>query len=477
MKLILVGILTVLSIQLSAQKKTAFNPDEKFPADSIRAWTREIMKEVSIGQPGFYRYTSKPRFDFVIDSTLQTVTDSLTTIEFYRKLKPLFAQIGCLHTSVALSEEYDNHTKKISKLIPIEVFIDERKQVFVTKNHSKDPFIPLKSQVISINGKPIVEILNTLLRAIPSDGYNQTLKTLLLNHRFAFWYQPMIELNDTFTIKVKVENEIKTYHLNGVEPEVFPSFESLESSDKEQLVFEIKDGVGFLTIRSFAKTVIKKNGQKFKKFIEETFKALSDQQIQNLVIDLRYNTGGTDTNAALLASYFFDEPFDYWEKIELTQEMAEQIKGIYRIFYSKPEKIDSSYHWKGSLLTKEFNHYNIDPAKNNYHGNTYLITNGISMSSCSDFVAILSYNGKAKVVGQESGGGYQGNTSGLMPNEDIYANMTMTVPLLKYTNAVDMNKNVGRGTIPDFIVTPTLEDWIEGRDIEMDFVKKIMENE
>lgn len=475
MKLILLTTLVLCAIKISAQKKEPFNPNEKFSADSVRAWTRTIMKEVSKSQPGFYRYTSKRRFDFVIDSTLQTVTDSLTTLAYYRKLKPLFAQIGCLHTAVTLSEQYEKHIQETFKLIPIEIFIDQQNQVFVTKDHSKGHLIPIKSQVMSINGITIVEIIKTLRRSIPSDGYNQTLKTRLLNHRFAFWYQSMVELGDTYAIEVKFENEIKTYRVEGVDSEVFPSIKSLASSDQEQLEFEIKEGVAYVTIHSFAKTVIKKNGQKFKKFVSESFKTIAERQIQDLVIDLRYNTGGTDTNAVLLASYFFDKPFEYWEKIELTQEMAQQIKGIYRVFYAMPEKIDSSYHWKGSLFTKEFNHYHIEPAKNNYKGNTYLITNGLCMSSCSDFVALLSYNGKAKVVGQESGGGYQGNTSGLMSNEDIHANMTITVPLLKYTNAVDLDNNIGRGTIPDYVIAPALEDWIEGKDVEMDFVKEIIE--
>jgi len=54
------------------------------------------MTELSRKHPDFNRYTTKERFDFLIDSTIQTITDSLTTIEFYRKVKPLFAHIGCL---------------------------------------------------------------------------------------------------------------------------------------------------------------------------------------------------------------------------------------------------------------------------------------------------------------------------------------------------------------------------------------------
>ena len=96
------------------------------------------------------------------------------------------------------------------------------------------------------------------------------------------------------------------------------------------------------------------------------------------------------------------------------------------------------------------------------------------MSSCADLVAILAHNKKAKVVGQESGGGYQGNTSGMMPKTKIPTGLEITVPLLKYTNAVDPVVNIGRGTIPDYVVTPSLDDWIEKKDVEKEFVIQLI---
>ncbi|WP_188111987.1 S41 family peptidase [Aquimarina sp. RZ0] len=459
--------------KLNAQNKQ-FNPEEKFSVDSLTTWTIKLMSEISKAHPGFYRYTNKERFNFIIDSTNYTIKDSLTTLAYYRKLKPLFAKIGCLHTSVDLSEHYKTYITKESKLIPITVFIDKDKHVFITKDYSDKKSLAIKSEIISINGKPISEIINKMLLAVPSDGVNQTLKTLLLNHRFAFWYQSIIELNKDYEIEIKLNNSIEKHIVKGVSKEIFPSLESV-LVNKKQLDFKIKDSIAFLTIHSFAKTVIKKNGQNYKKFIKESFKILRNKKVKNLIIDIRYNSGGTDGNAAFLASHFFDQPFKYWDKIEVTDKIAIEIKGINTIFFKKPIQKDSTYHWRGarSWLTKEFNYYKLQkPAKDNYTGNVYIITNGLCISSCSDLVAILSHNKKATIVGQESGGGFQGNTSGMMPVSEIYANMLITIPLQKYTNAVDMNKNFGRGTIPDFIIEPTLDDWIDKKDIEMDFVIK-----
>jgi len=230
-----------------------------------------------------------------------------------------------------------------------------------------------------------------------------------------------------------------------------------------------------LKVHSFAESIVKENGQHFKKFIKTTFTQIQNSGIENLVIDLRYNTGGSDGNAAHLASYFFDKPFRYWDKIEVTEELAKEIKGLVRIVYRKPIKEGETFRWKKGKLTNEFDYYLTQkPANINFKGATYILTNGLCMSSCSDFVAILSHNKKAVVVGEESGGGFQGNTSGIIPTAKIPTGIQFTVPLQKYTNAVDLTKNYGHGTIPDFQITKRFEDWITKKDIEMEFVLQLI---
>ncbi len=107
MRLLIFGFVILLTTDLEAQENQ-FKPGNKYSPDSLRQWTNSVMKGVSEKHPGFYRYTSKDRFDNLIDSTVLTIKDSLTELEYYRKIKPLFAQIGCLHTGISLSKEYQN---------------------------------------------------------------------------------------------------------------------------------------------------------------------------------------------------------------------------------------------------------------------------------------------------------------------------------------------------------------------------------
>lgn len=472
MKVLAFGVL-LLSSGVYAQERS-FDPSRKYHPDSLRNWATQVMNELAKKHPGFYWYTPKPKFDSIIDSTLQTIKDSLTELAYYRKLKPLLAQIGCVHTGISLSKNYQRHMDSTFRLMPLELFVDDQKRVFVAKVYSSGKEVQPGAEVVSIDGVPIVTVLKTMYKAIPADGFNEGEKKLLLSHKFAFWYQTILQDDNTFHVETSWNGIREVHTLQGVARNVFPSDAEFEFSEIPQLKLEVRDQTGILTVHSFAKTTIKRNGQNFKRFIRKTFKDVRKSEVKNLVIDLRYNTGGTDGNAAFFASHFFDKTFRYWDRIEVTEAIAKEIKGVHRLFYRKPIKLDSSYRWRKTWVTNEFNYYEPQkPARNRFQGRTYLITNGLCLSSCSDFVAVLSGNGRVEVIGQETGGGFQGNTSGMIPKATIPTGLVITVPLQRYTNAVDLTKNFGRGTLPDHTVTLTLDNWISKDDPELELALRL----
>ena len=283
-------------------------------------------------------------------------------------------------------------------------------------------------------------------------------------------------MNEWFTITIFRDGQTVDFEVCGITAEAFPTLRDLEHNYKKALHLEIKNGYGVLTIHSFAHSEIRRTKQHYRKFIKSSFRRLKKENIQHLVIDLRYNSGGTDANAAYLATYLFDKPYRYWDRIEVTPAVAKFMNGAVRFFYCKPTLKDSMYLWTRCRFTREFDFYQVQgPAKDHFTGQVYLLTNGLCMSSCSDLVAITTFNQRAKTIGQETGGGYQGNTSGIMPTVRIPIGLVMTIPLQKYTNAVNPKKNIGHGTMPDFEVTPTLDNWMSGRDEEMNTVLQVME--
>ncbi len=449
-----------------AQIQTGKDIYPKFSADTVRQSIDDITKELSLKQPGFYRYTSRIDFSKYIDSIKSTITDSLTELESYLKLKPVIAKIHCLHTGLSLPKDYQNFLNEQPNLIPLQLYVVDHK-AWVVKNYSVDHSISPGDEILAINDRPIDSIIDQLLPLIPSDGYNLTMKYRALYLQFPTWFR-LLNVINTYTVVLNHNGMMMTAHINGVKySELARDGFLKEPIPTKQLEFRIENNIGLLTIHSFAKSDIVKGKQNFKQFIDKAFLDLKTNQIRTLVVDLRDNTGGSDPYAVYFTSFFFDKPFRYWDRIEVTEAIAKQIKGIaLKAVYRVPIQKDSMWLWQKAKLTDEFDFYTEQqPARNNYSGKTYILINGFCMSSCADVAAVLSYNKKASFFGEETGGAYQGNNSGMIPDWKITPyNFILSVPLQEYFNYVDFTKNEGRGTLPDYPVYPKIEDMLTGQD-------------
>ena len=440
----------------------------KYPPDSAKKVIHAVMNELSLKHPGMFRYHTRSNVKQYIDSSANTITDTINTLTLYRKLKPMIARIGCLHTAITLPKnpfgDNQNH-------LPLQIIFRNEK-AWITDDYFHKHKELVGKEVISINSKPMSDILSILLPAIPSDGYNQTMKYLALDLDFSKWYASIIETPNRFVVTVATDSGPREVVLDGVAQKSLPDFEKLfEEDGTPRLSFKQEKNYSVLTIKSFSNSAIKRGGQKYRSFIQSTFKELKENKTQNLIIDLRYNTGGTDGNALFLAQHLFDKSFRYWDRIEVTPAIAKEIRGFAKLFYKKPVKGDSLYRWRKVRFSKETDYYTLQsPAKNNFRGNIYVLTNGFCMSSCADVAAVLHSNKRATFIGEETGGGYQGNTSGLIPSVTISGGLKLSVPLLKYTNAVDPKINFGRGTLPDHKVESSVDDVINKNDPTMDYV-------
>lgn len=451
---------------------------QKYPSDSARKFITDLSDELTKSHPGAFRYTNKEDFVHFTDSMKQSLNDSITLMELYRRLKMVTAKVKCLHTDLKLSPTLSEELDNSPNLLPLQVYVVDS-QAYITRNLSGDVHVVEGDEIVSINGRPISQIIDQLMAGIPSDGFNTSLKYRALLLQFPLWYRSMVEVTNRFDVVLRCHQQLVKVELKGRKFSDLVGDGFLQEPVHEKVLeFRIENGIGFLTIHSFAKTDIKRAGQHFRQFINHAFTELNEQHVKHLIVDLRDNTGGSDPNAVYFTSHFFDRPFHYGNRTLVTEAIAKQIKGIYRIFYKKPVKKDSLWYWQDGRV-KDLNTFAlVKNAKNNYKGTSYFLINGFCMSSCANVTAILSHNKKSTFIGQETGGGYQGNNSGMLPEEPISnTGVILTVPLQAYFLAVDPNTNVGRGTLPDYETEILLEDIIQQRDADKNKALELISNQ
>jgi C-terminal processing protease CtpA/Prc len=130
---------------------------------------------------------------------------------------------------------------------------------------------------------------------------------------------------------------------------------------------------------------------------------------------------------------------------------------------------DGKYHWVGHP------NWGINqPSQPMFRGKVLVLINGRSFSTTSEFLSHMHFNKRATFIGEESGGGYYGNTSGYMPTITLpHSGLRLELPVMAYYMAVSGYKEASRGVIPDHPVPYTIAELIAGRDKEMELALKL----
>src|SRR5262245_30619242 len=107
-------------------------------------------------------------------------------------------------------------------------------------------------------------------------------------------------------------------------------------------------------------------------------------------------------------------------------------------------------------------------------GRTIVLINGLIFSTAADFCAVAHHLKRATFIGEETGGGYYGNNSGMqtiltLPNSKA----RIRVPMYEYWNAVPGYDGKRRGTRPDYMVETKAANLLRGVDEQLELAMKL----
>lgn len=364
---------------------------------------------------------------------------NMTELEFYRVINPLVVKLRCGHTVLGLSKEYQEYLLQNGCYLPLAVkVIDEKAYVW----HDFGGGLSKGTELVSINGRSVKEIIGQLLENITADGSNLTFKMARLNRSFNHYYFNFVDSAQQFRIAYrdfasKKNGEVTLKAITkGQLNKNFTDLLPRKSEDSAPYSSELKPEYDRLKITTFALWE-EPEIQKFKAYLDAFFKEVAERKSSNLILDLRDNGGGNGVCAAWLYSYLI-------------------------------AKVEGPYFTSDSTLGESGSRNNpVEPAIHNFKGNLYVLINGGSFSNSGMLAAKLKNHNRAIFVGEESGGSYIAMNSrnqfifphtGLMVNKSF---LKVEVPVSGLTP--------GRGIFPDYEVKPTLEDYLNGRDVELEF--------
>lgn len=451
-------------------------------------WLRKALELV---HPRLYKYQDKQTMDASFDKAYNSIKKEISGLDLLNKVSKINASVNCGHLYTIPQFELREEILE-KKVVPFFVKVIEDKLYLFNDCSLKDP-IPSGSEIVALNGMSAKEILTIMMEGIATDGFIETRKKRLIEryifntiHGFDLYYHLHIDHSSTFEITYlePEKSTPKTKKLEGITMDEreelllkkygLVQYEWFDIPSPQFNIIKEKDYAILSLPRSFYDEKIDPN---FDSTIHAAFHSLKTNNISNLILDLRNNEGGSEHHQMLLMSYLYDQPFKLYQNIYLSNLDFRPLKPI----VIERDTVDLLFNNDDEYMRKIGNNLWINnyqysknlqlqpPQENVFNGNLYVLINGITFSSSADLASDIRKTTNAVFIGEESGGTFEGPTGGAsivvqLPNSKIMVRISPNIQM----GYMYKKHPIGRGVIPDYPIQYSVQDYLKGRDLEME---------
>lgn len=182
-----------------------------------------------------------------------------------------------------------------------------------------------------------------------------------------------------------------------------------------------------------------------RQFIESVFQAIQDHRTQNLILDLRFNGGGSDEAGRAVVDHLTSKPYRLYSRAG--GRVSDALLRTNPRWYLRP--------LKGLYISLPVRARPPGEVKNRFEGSVYVLTSPSTFSAAADLAAVLKDYRLATLVGEETGGVRQsfGETYGhRLPNSGV----EFSVSGKRFYAPIPQPDDAHRGTVPDIVLTTQL---------------------
>jgi hypothetical protein len=442
--------------------------------------------------PGLYWYTPADSVEYYFQQGRTQLKDSMTEIQFRYLLSSVTSKIRCGHTTVRASKNYFSGRDSLrNHQFPLNLKLWPDTAMVTTSLLRRDTGIKRGDVITAIDGRPMQQIVDSLFEYLSTDGYNLTHKYQTLSNRgvFSSLYLSRFGYKPSFTI-----DYIDTFgnHKRTVTPiykpvkdtatrigEFPPPPGRLTERQRKELSLRFARSLridtalstGFMDLNTFTRDA------KLHTFFRQSFKTLKRQNIQNLVIDLRANGGGSVTNSNLLTKYLAKQRFKIADTLFAVSRKSQYgryqetrlMNWLFLNLMTRKGK-DGNYHFRyfeGKYFKPRKKHH--------FDGQVYILSGGNTFSASTLVMQSLRAQPNVTIVGEESGGAAYGNNAWLIPEVTLpRTGVRFRLPLFRLV--VDKTEQKGFGVQPEVYSLPTTPAIRRLADFKMEKVIELIKN-
>jgi len=480
---VLSGLLIILLPHLG--KAQEYGPFPLIPKEKLLLDLELLYQALNEYHSGMYWYTPKDSVDQAFVAAREALDRDMNVLEFHKLMAPLVALTREDHTDIYLPRAVKDSIRVHGAFLPLTVvFLGT--ELYCVRNGSSDQH-PLEGKRIkSINGKTPTEIVADIGSLFASDGYIKTVKySDLEGFSFARYYYYYYGIPPTFQIQLEGELEPITVLplplpvINENLKKRYPNKQ--QTAERESLEFRmINDSTAYLGIHSFSDAQIKENTEnpKLSAFLHTSFEHMEQADAKVLIVDVSENGGGNEGNEGKLYAYLGDN-YQKYTRVRAKTQRAILDNGVdkpirlrtfgwYERTFHNQKMPDGSYERKpragnGLMAFKK-------KPSHAFSGRVYVIISPETYSGGSEFASMAYSQRIGTFIGQETGGGYYGNTSGY--NQEVtlpHSGIQVDVPALQFVMNVEGLPR-GSGIVPHHTVIPTFSDYQNRKNAALRFI-------
>ena len=464
-----------IALALALTASLAGGVQNDLPAAAMQEDFDVLRRAVEEAHGGLHRFTPRAELDRRFDATRAGLTTPMSRLAYIGVLSEALAHVRDGHMQL----EYDEATTAAlgaARMLPLRVASEAGAIVVISNDTPANDTIRPGMELVSVNGRSIAEITRLILPKLSGDGFIETGKAFRMARNFARLYWLFVDQASTFPVTARaadgkpvtatldgVTSLARGESANPVNAVINANLDKLDApKETVSLRFPQSDVGGVLRIRAFT-------GGTFQANVAAAFATLRDKGTKALILDLRGNGGGVDMDGAALVSHFVARPFRYFDHIKVTT-----VKPSFATW--RPDTFDNlkagtSRAPGGGFLVLPRLHPGVaeqKPAATPFLGRVFVLIDGGTFSTAADVCAQIRSLTKATFIGEETGGGFEGNTSGL--NAQIVlprSGLRLRIQMYGYWNAV-RGGQPGRGTLPDITIVRRTADTLAGRDVALE---------
>lgn len=443
-----------------------------------------LHEAVKVGHPVAGVYHPLPYLDSCAAATQARLTAPLTARQFRAALRPYVAALGCGHTSLQPSAAALRAaaTSPEPFVLPLRFFGDSSRLFVAAAPGVAPEKVRPGDEIVSIDQHPAATIVQDILAAVPSDGYNQTHRRYNLQQNGAVYYAVTYDLRDTYDVELRdaASGQRRTIQLSRAEvdtaaarlaavrlrPVPGPGTTVLRQEAFGSLaVLPGTPAVAVLTIAALT--------GKQKSFYRAAFAEIRRRGIQHLVLDLRGNGGGGVFTGNELLRYLLPRPYRFVIETGPAQRRLRRRLDMGLLERLTPGLL-SMYPNQRRRAGRHQICFGYRPRAQRFAGQLLVLTDGGTFSMGSYVAAYLQQLAGAMVVGEETGGGAAGSyamLSGYLRLPESQQRLRLPV----YHIAHQLPRpDVGHGVLPDVPVRPTLADVLARRDPVLEVARQLV---